>query len=97
MKRGRSWPIFKKVFQTNLGPIFMQKFQRKFTLTLNFFKHWPWSSLVEGGEVSYLPNCQTNLGRYEPSPPSTKELHALAYNFEGPIRMLKMSIDSRCN
>jgi len=21
----------------------------------------PWSSLVEGGEGSYLPNCQTNL------------------------------------
>ena len=57
----------------------------------------PWSSLAEGGEGSYLPNCQTNLviaiytlsqlfckfinttayhlGRYEPSPPSTKELH----------------------
>ena len=56
-----------------------------------------WSSLVEGGKGSYLPNCQTtlvialdalsllfcifinttayHLGRYEPSPPSTKELH----------------------
>ena len=29
---------------------------------------WPWSSLVEGG-------------RYEPSPPSTKELHGLAHTF----------------
>ena len=59
----------------------------------------PWSSFVEGGEASYLPNCQTtlvialdalsllfcifinttsyHLGRYEPSPPSTKELHAV--------------------
>ena len=54
-----------------------------------------WSSLVEGGEGSYLPNCQTtlvialllfcifinttayHLGRYEPSPPSTKELHGI--------------------
>ena len=57
----------------------------------------PWSSLVEGGEGSYLPNCETtlvialdvlsllfcifvnttsyHLGRYKPSPPSTKELH----------------------
>ena len=56
-----------------------------------------WSSLVEGGEGLYLPNCQTtlvialdalsllfcifvnstayHLGRHEPSPPSTKELH----------------------
>ena len=59
-----------------------------------------WSSLVEGGKGSYLPNCQTtlvialdalfllffifinttayHLGRYEPSPPSTQELHELA-------------------
>ena len=22
---------------------------------------WPWSSLVEGGEGLFLPNCQTNL------------------------------------
>ena len=56
-----------------------------------------WSSLVEGGEGLYLPNCQTtlvialdalflifcnfmnttayHLGRYEPLPSSTKELH----------------------
>ena len=61
----------------------------------------PWSSLVEGGEGSYLPNCQTtlvialdalsilfcifinitayHLGRCEPSPPSTKELHGLGF------------------
>ena len=59
-----------------------------------------WSSLIEGGEGSYLPNCQTTLvialdalfllfcifinttayylGRYKPSPPSTKELHAVS-------------------
>ena len=62
------------------------------------FKDGAWSSLVEGGEGLYLPNCQTTLvialdalfllfcifinttayhmGRYEPSPSSTKELHA---------------------
>ena len=55
----------------------------------------------EGGEGSYLPNCQTplvivietmsllfcifinttdyHLGRYEHSPPSTKELHGLGF------------------
>ena len=62
-----------------------------------------WSSLVEGGECFYLPNCQTtldialdalsllfcifinttayHLGRYEPSPPSTKELHGPTNHF----------------
>ena len=67
-----------------------------------------WSSLVEGGEGLYLPNCQTtlvialdalfllfcifinttayHLGRYEPSPPSTKELHG--YANETPARIL---------
>ena len=64
---------------------------------------YPWSSLVEGGEGSYLPHCQTtlvialdtlfllfcifinttayHLGRYKPSPPSTKELHSLVIIF----------------
>ena len=61
-----------------------------------------WSSLVEGGEGLYLPNCPKidycplytvsiacmfinttayHLGKYEPSPPSTKELHGLAVGF----------------
>ena len=62
---------------------------------------YAWSSLVEGGEGLYLPNCQMtlvialdalsllfciflnttsyHLGRNEPSPPSTKELHDKKY------------------
>ena len=30
-------------------------------VNLLLIKHKPWSSLVEGGEGLYLPNCQTNL------------------------------------
>ena len=66
----------------------------------NYFSIQRGSSLVEGGEGPYMPNCQNflvnaldtlsvlsctfinrtayHLDRYEPSSPSTKELHDIA-------------------
>ena len=54
----------------------------------------PWSSLVEGGEGSYLPNCQTNLviALYTLSLLFGKLINTTAYHLGRYLLLLKSSM-----